>query len=152
MRHGNRLSYFRVNCAAMGVNAKCEGKGHPGRLNHIHKGQELEEHEDLASLSCVGEGATGVLRLRQAEPDGKGLAASSPAQLLSLFETPWAVAHQAPLSREFSRQEYWSGLPCPTLGDLPDPGIKLTFPILGGRFFTTKPARNPASKLRTLYP
>ena len=38
--------------------------------------------------------------------------------------TPWTVAHQAPLSMEFSRQEYWSGFPFPFLGDLPDPGIK----------------------------
>ena len=38
--------------------------------------------------------------------------------------TPWTVAHQAPLSMDFSRQEYWSGLPCPPPGDLPDPGIK----------------------------
>ena len=38
--------------------------------------------------------------------------------------TPWTVAHQAPLSMGFSRQEYWSGLPFPSLGDLPDPGIK----------------------------
>ena len=37
--------------------------------------------------------------------------------------TPWTVAHQAPLSMEFSRQEYWSGLPFPPPGDLPDPGI-----------------------------
>ena len=40
-----------------------------------------------------------------------------------VFTTLWTVAHQAPLSREFSRQEYWSGLPCPTPGDLPNPGI-----------------------------
>ena len=38
--------------------------------------------------------------------------------------TPWTVVHQAPLSMGFSRQEYWSGLPCPPPGDLPDPGIK----------------------------
>ena len=38
--------------------------------------------------------------------------------------TPWTVAHQAPLSMGFSRQEYWSGLPFPSLGDLPDPGIE----------------------------
>ena len=47
---------------------------------------------------------------------------------------------QAPLSMAFSRQEYWSGLPCPSLGDLPDPGIKptsLTSPALAGGFFTT---------------
>ena len=42
-----------------------------------------------------------------------------------LFETPpWTVAHQALLSKEFSRQEYWNGLPFPTPGDLPDPGIE----------------------------
>ena len=41
-----------------------------------------------------------------------------------LFVTPWTVACQAPLSMGFSRQEYWSGLPCPPPGDLPDPGIK----------------------------
>ena len=41
-----------------------------------------------------------------------------------LFATPWTVVHQAPLSMEFSRQEYWSGLPFPFPGDLPDPGIE----------------------------
>ena len=41
-----------------------------------------------------------------------------------LFVTPWTVAHLAPLSVGFPRQEYWSGLPFPTLGDLPDPGIE----------------------------
>ena len=48
--------------------------------------------------------------------------ACSVAQLL--FATVWTAAHQAPLSTGFSRQEYWSGLPCPPLGDLPDSGIK----------------------------
>ena len=45
---------------------------------------------------------------------------------VQLFATPWTVAHQAPLSMEFSRQEYWSGLPFPSLGDLPDPGVEPT--------------------------
>ena len=57
-----------------------------------------------------------------------------------LCATPWTAAHQAPLSMGFSRQEYWSGLPCPPLGDLPDPGIKptsLVSPALAGGFFTT---------------
>ena len=57
-----------------------------------------------------------------------------------LFVTPWTAAHQAPLSMEFSRQEYWSGLPFPSLEDLPNPRIKpesLMFPALAGRFFTT---------------
>ena len=53
--------------------------------------------------------------------------------------TPWTVAHQALLSMGFSRQEYWSELPCPPPGDLPDPGIKptsLKSPTSAGRFFT----------------
>ena len=44
--------------------------------------------------------------------------------LVRLFATPWTVVHQAPLFMGFSRQEYWSGLPFPFPGDLPDPGIK----------------------------
>ena len=44
--------------------------------------------------------------------------------------TPWTVDRQAPLSMEFSRQESWSGLPCPPPGDLPDPGIKPMSPAL----------------------
>ena len=56
------------------------------------------------------------------------------------FVTPHGlyVAHKAGLSMEFFRQEYWSGFPIPTLGDLPDPGIKPTSPELAGRFFTTE--------------
>ena len=56
---------------------------------------------------------------------------------VQLFATPWTVAHQA-LSMGFSRQEYWSGLPFPPLGDLPDPGIEpvsLKFPVLAGGLF-----------------
>ena len=49
---------------------------------------------------------------------------------VQLFATPWTVALQAPLSMKFSRQEYWSGLPFPSPGDLPDPGIKSRSPAL----------------------
>ena len=52
----------------------------------------------------------------------------------------WPVARQAPLSMGFSRQEYWSELPCPHPGDLPNPGTQpgsLASPALAGRFFTT---------------
>ena len=55
---------------------------------------------------------------------------------------PIDIACQAPPSMEFSRQEYWSGLPFPTPGDLPNPGIEQTSPVapaLAGRFFTTAP-------------
>ena len=50
-----------------------------------------------------------------------------------LFSIPWTVALQAPLFMGFSRQEYWSGLPLPSLGYLPDPGIEPAFPELAGR-------------------
>ena len=48
---------------------------------------------------------------------------------VQLFVTLWTVAHQASLSMEFSRQEYWSGLPFPSPGDLPDPMIEPTFSV-----------------------
>ena len=60
------------------------------------------------------------------------------AQLLScvpLVATPWTVAHQAPLSMGFSRQEYRSGLPFLSPGDFPDPGVEPVSPALTGRFF-----------------
>ena len=64
-----------------------------------------------------------------------------------LFSTPWTVACQPPLSMGFSRQEYWSELPLPTQGDLPDPGIKpssLASPTLAGGFFTaSSPGKSP---------
>ena len=59
---------------------------------------------------------------------------------VQLFVTPVTVACQAPPSMGFSRQEYWSGWPCPPPGDLSDPGIEptsLKSPALAGRFFTT---------------
>ena len=60
-----------------------------------------------------------------------------------LLVTPWTVACQAPLSMGFSRQEYWSGLPCPPPGNLPDPGIEpvaLTSPASAGRLSATSTA------------
>ena len=62
------------------------------------------------------------------------------AKSLQLFATPWTIAYQAPLSMGFSRQEHWSGLPCPPPGNLSNPGIKLTslsFAMAGG-FFTIR--------------
>ena len=64
----------------------------------------------------------------------------SPSAVILDFVTLWTVAHQAPLSRGFSRQEYWTGLPCPPPGDLSDPGSNpclFSSPVLVGGFFTT---------------
>ena len=68
-----------------------------------------------------------------------------------LFATPWTIAHQAPLSMGFPRQEYWIELPFPTPGDLPHLGIKSrspVLPVLAGRVFTTEPPEKPLSRLR----
>ena len=66
------------------------------------------------------------------------------------FLTQWTVAYQAPLSMGFARQEYWSGLPFPTLGDLTDLGIKpTTSPELAGEFFTTEPPGKPHKYIYT---
>ena len=64
-----------------------------------------------------------------------------------LFVTPWTVARQAPLSTEFSRQEYWSELPLPPPEHLPNPGIE---PALAGGFFATVPPWK--HKLFTIWP
>ena len=64
------------------------------------------------------------------------------AQSCATLVTPWTVALQAPVSMGFPRQEYWSGLPFPSPGELPNPGIEtesLTSPALAGGFFTTEP-------------
>ena len=58
---------------------------------------------------------------------------------LRLFATLWTVAYQAPLSMGFSRQEYWSGLPFPSPGDLPDSGIEPGSPALEADALTSEP-------------
>ena len=60
--------------------------------------------------------------------------------------TPWAVASQAPLSIGFSRQEHWSGLPFPSPGDLPDPGIKPRSPALQAYSLLTEPPGKPRKR------
>ena len=60
-----------------------------------------------------------------------------------LFATPWTVAHQAPLSTGFSRQEYQSGLPFPCPGDLPDPGIELQSLALQADALLSEPPGKP---------
>ena len=63
----------------------------------------------------------------------------SSCSVVSDSATSQTVVHQAPLSMGFPRREYWSGLPCPPPGDLPDPGIEPASPALEGGFFTTEP-------------
>ena len=65
------------------------------------------------------------------------------------FATPWTIVHQATLTMEFSRKEYWSGVPFLTPEDLPNPEIKPVFLALTGGFFTTVPPGNPCLNLET---
>ena len=67
----------------------------------------------------------------------------SPFSRVRLFATPWTVARQAALSLGFSRQEYWSGLPFPPSGDLPDPGIKSGSPALQPDSLLSEPPEKP---------
>ena len=62
---------------------------------------------------------------------------------MSDFANPWTAVHQVPLSVEFSRQEYWRGLPFPPPGNLAYPEIKPVSPALAGGFFTTQPPGKP---------
>ena len=69
------------------------------------------------------------------------------AQPCPSFVAPWTVARQAPLSMEFSRQKYWNGLPCPSPGDLPDPGIKPRFPALQADSLPSEPPHGKCQHL-----
>ena len=74
---------------------------------------------------------------------------SKKVKLLShvqLFATPWTVAYQAPLFIGFSRQEYWSAVPLPSPGDLPDPGIKPGSPALQTGTLPSEPPGKPFNK------
>ena len=71
------------------------------------------------------------------QPEGKSLSCVGP------FATPWTVVHQAPPSMGFSRQEYWSGLPFPSPGDLPDLGIEPRTPTLLADALPSEPPRKP---------
>ena len=66
------------------------------------------------------------------------------------FATLWTVAHQAPLSMGFFRQEYWSGLSLPSPGDLPDPGVEPASPALAGGFLTVVLPGKPSKMSRVL--
>ena len=65
--------------------------------------------------------------------------------------SPWTVARQAPLSLGFSRQEYWSGLPCPPLGDHPDPETEPVSPALAAGLLTTEPPGKPQTVKQMVY-
>ena len=82
----------------------------------------------VINLNCALESAGQFLKTTEAHFYPASVALLSPSRV-RLFVAPWTVAHQAPPSMGFSRQEYWGGLPFPSPGELPDPGIKPESPV-----------------------
>ena len=100
-----------------------------------------------------------MMSIKQTAPQGTGEACKLQHQVtvavvlslsrVQLCAAPWIVAHQAPLSKGFSRQENWSGLPFPSPGDLPDTRIKSTSSALAGEVFTTEAPGKPTMDIRS---
>ena len=87
-------------------------------------------HWQVSSLPLAPPGSPNVLKVKS-------------LSRVRLFATPWTVAYQAPPSMGFSRQEYWSGLPFPSPGNLPHPGIKPRSPTLQADTLTSEPPGTP---------
>ena len=99
-----------------------------------------------SQLVITSDFQTYSLMVESLYPFATSMCSSWSLSLVQLCATLWTVAHQAPLSMGFFRQEYWSGLPFTLPGDLPDSGIKLASlvsPALAGRFFTTEQSGKP---------
>ena len=99
----------------------------------VHKTLVKLKHSVLVTQSCPtlcnppGSSVHGISQARILEIESESVSSSV---RIGLFVTPWTVACQAPLSMGFSKQEYWSELPFPFPGDLPDPGIEPASPAL----------------------
>ena len=94
---------------------------------------------DPMDCNLLGSSIHGIFQARVLEVKVKVKSLSR----VRLFATPWTVAYQAPPSMGFSRQEYWSGLPFPSPGDLPDPGIEPRSPALEADALTSEPPGKP---------
>ena len=97
---------------------------------HLSRGSSRPR--DQTRVSCIAGGPPTGLATREAH-----------ISHVQLFCDPWTVAHQVPPSMGFSRQEYWSGLPFPPPGDLPDPGIESRSPTLQADASTSEPPGKP---------
>ena len=124
------------------VNSK---QGDPGMLKdtqfHCGQGTELEGYDALERVELGGtdQGSRHDILSRNMTIPHPAPRVYEWCVPLYLFATPWAVAHQTPLSMECFRQECWSVLPFPSPGDLPSLGMEQGSPALAGGFFTTTP-------------
>ena len=98
------------------------------------------EKERVALFLCQAKGEHSRIAPQELCPFPGEVLLFSHGFVSDSFATPWTAACQASLSMRFPRQEYWSGLPFPSPGHLPNPGIK---PTLAGRFITTEPPWKP---------
>ena len=102
---------------------------------------------EFPPLLAVAQGRGIPLSPAQRRPPFRALwVCSQSLTCVRLFAAPWTVARQAPLSLGFPRQEYWSGLPVPSPGGLPDQGLNpylLQVSCIAGGFFTAEPSRKP---------
>ena len=108
--------------------------------DHTHEKQVKLKVEHATQLDATSPGLLRILHQYATDSMHACMCATLLRSCLTLV-TPWTVAHQAPLSTEFSRQESWRGLPRRPPGDLSNPGIKptsLVSPALAGGFFTTR--------------
>ena len=118
------------------MNTASEGDGIPVEIFQILKDDTVKALHSICQIlenSAVshrtGKGQFSFQCKRRVMPNNVQVKVKSLSCVL-LFATPWTVAHQSPPSMGFSRQEYWSGLPFPSPGDLPDPGIEPGSPAL----------------------
>ena len=110
-------------------------------LWHWEHGAKSPRTESGASSPAAGRWECWLMDYREAKKV-KSLS------LFRLFATPRTVAHEAPLSMGFSRQEYWSGFPFPSSGDLPDPGVEPRSPVLQADTLPTEPPGKPICMLK----
>jgi len=106
-----------------------EGNGNPLQCSCLENPRDGEAW--WAAVSGVAQNWTRLKRLSSSMFTEEEVPSQRQLQLLRsvrLSVTPWTAARQAPLSMGFSRQEYWSGVPCPPPGDLPDPGMEPASP------------------------
>ena len=109
----------------------------------LGENRKLKDLEISVNMKNLGIGDEGVRDLERLGPRTGGCYLLSCFSHAQLFVTLWTIAHQAPLSKGFSRQGHWSGLSFPSAGDLPNPGIKPRSPAMQVDSLPTEPPGKP---------